>query len=114
MRVESRCLRSHGAYRPWAASALGGALWLAAPAAADGLQPPRVVKAGDQAISVEIGHAAPCVADMDGDGLADLLVGQFGDGKLLVFRNTGSAKAPVFAKATEFVADGKPGTIPSG
>lgn len=31
------------------------------------------------------GYASPCLADLDGDGAKELLVGQFRDGKIQVF-----------------------------
>ena len=45
------------------------------------MEPVRLEAAG-KPIDTEIGHAAPFVCDFDGDGLKDLLVGQFGDGIL--------------------------------
>jgi hypothetical protein len=51
------------------------------------------LKAGGVAIRVESpGYAAPCWADVDGDGKKDLLVGQFNQGKIRVFRNLGEGK----------------------
>jgi hypothetical protein len=38
------------------------------------------------------GYAAPCWADIDGDDKKDLLVGQFNDGKIRVFKNLGPEK----------------------
>ena len=38
------------------------------------------------------GYAAPCWADVDGDGKKDLLVGQFRDGKIRVHKNLGDNK----------------------
>jgi hypothetical protein len=38
------------------------------------------------------GYAAPCWADVHGDGKKDLLVGQFSKGKIRVYRNLGDAK----------------------
>lgn len=75
-------------------------------------QPERLL-VGDKPIDVEIGHAAPLFVDFDGDGLRDLLVGQFGDGKLRIYKNVGDARAPKFADFQWFVADGKEGTIPA-
>ncbi|HEX6811288.1 MAG TPA: VCBS repeat-containing protein [Planctomycetota bacterium] len=48
-------------------------------------------------------HADPFVADWDGDGTWDLVVGA-GDGSVVWFRNEGTPKAPVFAAACELVA----------
>jgi hypothetical protein len=47
-------------------------------------------------------HAAPAIADWDGDGLWDLVVG-VGDGSVCWFANRGSEKAPQFAPAIELV-----------
>ena len=38
------------------------------------------------------GYAAPCWADIDGDDKKDLLVGQFNQGKIRVFKNLGAEK----------------------
>ena len=38
------------------------------------------------------GYAAPCWADFDGDGKKDLLVGQFNQGKICVYKNLGDSK----------------------
>jgi hypothetical protein len=44
---------------------------------ADDFKPPVRLKAGDAAIRVESpGYAAPCWADINGDGKPELLVGQ--------------------------------------
>lgn len=76
-------------------------------------QPVRL-KAGGEFIDVEIGHAAPLVEDMDGDGLKDLLVGQFGGGKLWIFPNQGSNKEPKFGHGKLFKEGGPEGTVPTG
>jgi len=45
------------------------------------------IQAGGDFVKVEApGYAAPCWADIDGDGHEDLLVGQFNDGKIKVHR----------------------------
>ena len=51
---------------------------------------PVLMKASGAAVRVESpGYAAPCWADIDGDGKKDLLVGQFNGGKIRVFKNLG-------------------------
>ena len=54
---------------------------------------PERLKGGDDYVKVEApGYAAPCWADIDGDGKKDLLVGQFADGKIRVYKNLGAGK----------------------
>ena len=54
---------------------------------------PQRLKAGDGYVKVEApGYAAPCWADVDGDGKKDLLVGQFAGGKIMVHKNLGEGK----------------------
>lgn len=65
------------------------------------------VKAGGAFIQLEApGFAAPCFADVDGDGHKDLLVGQFKGGKIRYFRGTkdGSFEAGTFLQAGGEVA----------
>ena len=78
------------------------------------LSAPFRVEANGKPIDVEIGHAAPLLADFDGDKIPDLLVGQFGSGKLRIYRNTGSATAPKFGAFAWFNAGGAEGKVPSG
>ena len=54
---------------------------------------PKRLQAAGASIRVEApGYAAPCWADVDGDGHPDLLVGQFAKGKIRVFKNNGVGK----------------------
>ena len=78
------------------------------------LADPVVLEADGQSIDVEVGHAHPFVADFDGDGVRDLLVGQFGNGKLRIYRNGGTDAEPRFEEFTWFRAGGKLGTVPAG
>lgn len=72
--------------------------------------PPVRLKAGDAAIRVESpGYAAPCWADLDGDGKKDLLVGQFNKGKIQVFKHLGAQK---FALGNWLQAEGKVAEVP--
>lgn len=62
------------------------------------LEAPFRVEAGGQPIDVSGGNAAPAWHDLDGDGLADLLVGQFEQGCVRVYPNVGRAGAPRFVE----------------
>jgi hypothetical protein len=56
-------------------------------------QKPIRLEADGMPVRVESpGYAAPCWADLDGDGRKDLLVGQFRGGKICVYRNLGDGK----------------------
>jgi len=74
---------------------------------------PFKVMAGEKAIDVPIGHAAPYFVDFDGDGLKDLLVGQFGKGRLRIYKNVGKADAPAFETFVLFQAAGDVVKIPA-
>jgi hypothetical protein len=81
---------------------------------AEELLPPVRLEAAGKVIDTEIGHAAPFVGDFDGDGVNDLLVGQFGSGILWVFRNEGTNARPRLAAGKKF-KDGNPdGRVPTG
>ncbi len=87
------------------------------------------IEANGKPIDVTTGHAAPYVYDFDGDGTRDLLVGEFGsgtfkgevhmelshswaEGRLRIYRNHGTAKAPVFRDFEYFKGGGKIATVP--
>src|SRR5262245_2878803 len=57
---------------------------------------PRQLEAGGKPIEVPGGDAGPFVADWDGDGKPDLLVGA-GDGSVWFYRNSGTRKEPKLA-----------------
>ena len=78
------------------------------------LSDPYRVEAGGKPIDVEIGHAAPWVGDFDGDGVNDLLVGQFGGGKLRIYRNAGTNAAPRYEDVAWFQTGEGEGKVPSG
>jgi hypothetical protein len=87
---------------------------LAAGAASDELAAPVRLEAAGKPIYIEGGHAAPFVWDFDGDGVQDLLVGQFKDGLLRVYRNEGTNAEPRLAEGVTFKAGGKDARVPSG
>ena len=64
--------------------------------------PPVRVEAAGKPIDTEVGHAAPFVGDFDGDGVDDLLVGQFGGGILWIYRNEGTNGRPKLAAGVKF------------
>ena len=76
--------------------------------------PIRLEADGKPIDAVDIGHAAPCVADIDGDGIQDLLVGQFSRGALLIYRNVGTNAEPKLAAGVKFKDGKEDGSVPSG
>ena len=93
--------------------AIAGLIFALQPQTEFELDKPFQVLADGEPINVEVGHAAPFFTDFDGDGLKDLLVGQFGDGKLRVYRNVGTRHEPRFSDFYYFQAAGADGTVPA-
>ena len=75
--------------------------------------PVRVLAAG-KPIDTDVGHAAPFYGDFDGDGVKDLLVGQFGQGILWIYRNEGTNARPKFAAGVKFKGGKQDGRVPTG
>lgn len=85
-------------------------LFSASVAQATDFEKPVVLKAGGEMVCTESpGYAAPCWADIDGDGKKDLLVGQFRGGKIRVFKGLGQQK---FAAGKWLQVDGTDVKIP--
>ena len=93
--------------------------------------PPMPIRAGDGPIDVTTGHAAPYLLDFDGDGVRDLLVGEFGAepfvgettgaagpghpwvaGKLRVYVNHGTDREPRYEDFTYVQAGGRDAQVP--
>ena len=60
------------------------------------------LKAKGQAIKDDGGDAGPCVADWDGDGKLDLLLGS-GSGSVVWYRNVGTATKPELAAPVNLI-----------
>lgn len=81
----------------------------------DELLPPTPIMAAGRPLDVQrVGHSAPFVGDIDGDGVRDLLVGQYHEGGLRIYRNTGTNLRPKFDAWTWFQAGGALGRVPEG
>src|SRR5215510_11899396 len=78
------------------------------------LAAPVRVEAAGKPIDTAVGHAAPFVGDFDGDGVRDLLVGQFGEGILWIYRNVGTNALPRLTAGAKFKDGNKDGRVPTG
>jgi hypothetical protein len=99
--------------------ALLGCLALTAPAVAadpNGVQfPPKQLTADDKPIDSErCAHAAPYFADFYGNGLPDLIVGEFYGGRMWVYKNIGKPGQPKFGKREPIVASGEQACVEAG
>ena len=89
--------------------------YLVFPCNAGEFEPPVKLTGVDGPIDVQrSGHSAPFVGDFDGDGVNDLLVGEFHEGRLRVLRNMGSNDAPRYDRHQSFKAGADFGRVPSG
>ena len=73
------------------------------------------LEAAGQPIDLQIGHLVPSVADWNGDGKKDLVVGRFAAGEIRVYLNEGTHAKPVFNDAgTVLEAGGHPIRLAAG
>lgn len=63
-------------------------------------------------IDVSYGHAMPLMADWNGDGLKDLLVGQYAGGRLRVYPNLGTQTEPRFETFEWFKTEAGRASVP--
>ena len=70
---------------------------------------PELLLSGGKPLKLPGVHSDPFVIDWDGDGKKDLLVGQFRQGKIRVYKNLGSGK---FADGAWLQAGGKAAEVP--
>lgn len=72
------------------------------------------LRAGDGFVKVEApGYACPTLFDVDGDGLKDLVVGQFNGGKMRMYRGIeGGGARGTFGAGEWIKADGKVAQVP--
>jgi hypothetical protein len=87
-----------------------GVMSAATPKLASGVR----LQADGKNIDVRVGHLVPAVMDWNGDGKKDLIVGQFSGGRISVYLNKGSDKAPVFKDFSLLRADTKEIRLPAG
>ena len=85
-----------------------------APATGQELDRPFRVGSSGTPIAVDQGHAAPLLFDIDGDGKRDLLVGQYGGGRLRVYLNGGSDSIPQFVEYHYLAAGDSLARVPGG
>jgi hypothetical protein len=78
------------------------------------LAPPVRIEAAGKPIDTDVGHAGPSVCDFDGDGVNDLLVGQFGEGLLWIYLNEGTNAEPKLAAGVKFKEGKEDGRVPTG
>lgn len=76
--------------------------------------PGEMLLAGGEPIAVDSpGYACPTIADVDGDGVDDLVVGQFRSGKMHYCRNVASAgDVPKYADRQWIKTGDKPAKVP--
>jgi len=76
----------------------------------DGLAPPVLLEVGGKPVV----SGYPFLGDIDGDGLNDLLMGGDPNGRLLVYRNVGTAAAPRMSEPQWFDEWVQKGRVPRG
>lgn len=66
-------------------------------------------------VKIDVGYyGAPFVVDWDGDGLKDLVLGEFSYGKIRFYPNSDSNDSPVLTSFTYIQSSGADITLPYG
>lgn len=64
---------------------------------------------------IDVGYyGAPCIADWNNDGLKDLVLGQFTNGKIRFYANSNTNILPIFTSYTFIQSDGTDIILPAG
>ncbi len=99
----------------WIAGALAALGTIsAAPCAVPDLANGERLSADGVVIEMGIGHLVPTVADWNGDGKKDLIVGEFRDGAITFFPNVGTDANPKLGAGERMEAGGAPISLPAG
>lgn len=72
------------------------------------------LEANGEIIDVDHGLVVPCVTDWNNDGKKDLILGQFFPGKIRLYVNRGTDRAPVFKDFEYLKAGGEEITLEHG
>ena len=70
------------------------------------------IQAGSRPLKAGDIYSAPCVADWNGDGRKDLIVGTDRENHVYLYINEGSDDKPAFSTGTRMTADGIYITVP--
>ncbi len=89
-------------------------LWIALSTPPTQFHPPFRVTAEGGYIDVDYQRAAPVFEDIDQDGVRELLVGQFGSGRIRVYKNVGTEEAPAFQGFQWLQAGDQVASVPFG
>ena len=76
--------------------------------------PVNVVVDGKPLDTGGVGYASPFFGDFDGDSVRDLLVGEFAQGRLRIYRNLGTNQQPKFDSFVWFQDGAETGRVPTG